>query len=78
MRLESLSSSQYLHYFPCMYELSYIYKPFNWCQTNRRSSSEFALHTGDSLAGNPCVFASVCLSCIRLCTVLFQVLVISL
>jgi len=45
-----------------MYELSCIYMSFNWCQTNRRGSSEFVLHTGNSLAGNPCVFASVCLS----------------
>jgi len=39
-----------------------MYMSFNWCQTNRRGSSEFVLHTGNSLAGNPCVFASVCLS----------------
>ena len=61
--LESLSSFQYLCSFPCMYEVSYIYISLNWCQTNRRGSSEFVLHTGNSLAGNPCVFASVCLSC---------------
>jgi len=42
--------------------LSYIYISFNWCQTNRRGSSEFVLHTGNSLADNPCVFSSVCLS----------------
>jgi len=59
--LESLSSFQYLCSFPCMYEFSYIYMSFNWCETNCRSSSEFALHTGDSLAGNPCVFANVLL-----------------
>ena len=59
--LESLSSFQYLCSFPCMYELSYIYMSFNCCQTIRRGSSEFVLHTGNSLAGNPSVFASVCL-----------------
>ena len=37
----ALSSFQYLCSFPCMYELSYIYMSFNWCQTNRRGSSEF-------------------------------------
>jgi len=47
-----------------MYELSRIYMSFNWCQTNRRGSSKFVLHIGNSLAGNPCVFASVCLSSI--------------
>ena len=57
--LESLSSCQYLCSFPYMYELSYIYMSFNWCQTNRRASSEFVLHTGNSLAGNSCVFANV-------------------
>jgi len=45
-----------------MYELSFIYLSFSWCQTNRRGSSEIVLHTGNSLAGNPCVFVSVCLS----------------
>ena len=64
--LESLSSFQYLCSFPCMYDRSYIYLSFKWCQTNRRGSSEFVLHTGNSLAGNPCVFASVCLSSVCL------------
>jgi len=64
-----------------MYDLSYIYISFNWCQTNRKVSSEFLLHTGNSLAGNPCVFASVCLSLASMYSFvysLFQVRVISL
>jgi len=57
-----------------MYELSFIYMSFNWCQTNRRGSSEFVLHTGNSLAGNPCVFANACLSFMYLVVYsLFQV-----
>jgi len=65
--------------FPCMYETSYIYMSFNWCQTNRRGSSEFVLHTGNSLVGNPCVFANVCLSSMySFVNSVFQVLVISL
>jgi len=62
-----------------MYGLSYIYISFNWCQTNRRGSSEFVLHTGNSLAGNLCVFASVCISSMySFVYSLFQVLLISL
>ena len=80
--LESLSSFQYLCSFLRMYDLSYdlsyIYISFNLCQTNRRGSSEFVLHTG-----TPPRVIHVCFRvlafhlCIRLCTVLFQVLVIS-
>jgi len=77
--LESLISFQCLCSFPCMYELSYIYISFNWCQTNRRASSEFVLHTGNSLAGNPCVLTSVCLSLMySFVYSFFQVLLISL
>ena len=77
LELESLSSFQYLCSFPFMYDLSYIYISFNWCQTNRGGSFEFLLHTGKSLAGNPCAFASVCLSSMySFVYSLFQVLVI--
>jgi len=73
--LEVLSSFQYLCSFPCMHELSYVYISFNWCQTNR---SKIVLHTGNSLAGNPCVFASVYLSSMySFVYSLFQVLLIS-
>ena len=79
LRLESLSSFQYLCSFLCMYDLSYIYMSFNWWQTDCRGSSEFVLQTGNSLAGNLCVFASVCLSSMySFVYSLFQVLVISL
>jgi len=76
LELESLSSFQYLCSCPCMYDRSYTYLSFKCCQTNRRGSSEFVLHTGSSLTGNTCVFAFHL--CVCLCIDFFQVLVISL